>query len=168
MTIYYRKEGKLTVLLVIPTLDCKLGILWFTSDPTSYYNFLGLVQDAEWTKKHLQWYCLSITGELTGDFSCSWRHISKKESDLSTDFLALFLPPSPEMVSPSEMHWNQSGWMARWMSMNLEAVISMRPELPHRETVCTGRTGINSSCKWQQILRVREGIGRVKHQLLEW
>lgn len=64
MTIYYRKEGKLTVLLVIPTLDCKLGILWFTSDPTSYYNFLGLVQDAAWTKKHLQWYCLSILGSL--------------------------------------------------------------------------------------------------------
>lgn len=64
MTIYYRKEGKLTVLLVIPTLDCKPGILWFTSDPTSYYNFLGLVQDAAWTKKHLQWYCLSILGSL--------------------------------------------------------------------------------------------------------
>lgn len=97
----------------------------------------------------------SVSWGLTGDFSCSWRHISKKESDLSTDFLALFLPASPEMVSPSEMHWNQSGWMARWMSMNLEAVISMRPELPHRETICTRRTGMNSSCKGQQILRVK-------------
>lgn len=98
---------------------------------------------------------------LTGDFSSSWRHASRKESDLSTDFLALFLLTSPEMVSPSEMHWNQSGWIARWMSMNLEAVISMRPELPHTDTACQEKIGMKVCAKNNRPVNL------VKHQMLE-
>lgn len=87
--------------------------------------------------------------------------MSRKESDLSTDFLALFLLTSPETVSPSEMHWNQSGWIARCMSMNLEAVISMRPELPHTDTACQEKIGMKVCAK------INRPVKLVKRQMLE-
>lgn len=143
----WQKENPLCYCLYL-VQDCHLGILWYihvTWFPTKSHPGTGPACRTD--QKAAVVLLPRYFGDLTGDFSSSCRHISRKESDLSTDFLALFLPPSPETVSPSEMHWNQSGWMARCMSMNLEAVISMRPEFPHRDTVCQGRTGMNISCK---------------------
>lgn len=130
------------------TSSCPLHILWYicvTRSPTKSHPGTGpQCSIGEKAAAMLQSWHL---WDLTGVFSSSWRHASRKESDLSTDFLALFLVTSPEIVSPSAMHWNQSGWIARCMSMNLEAVISMRPELLHRDTVCQGKIGMKDHAK---------------------
>lgn len=71
----------------------------------------------------------------TRDFWCSRRHSSKWPRVRSTDFLTLLRDVSLCHVSPSARLWYQSGRTAACSAMNLAAVISMRPPLPHTDTV---------------------------------
>lgn len=86
------------------------------------------------SKKNIYIYYNCVTAR-TRDFWCASRHSSKWARVRSTDFLTLLRDVLPCHVSPSAMLWYQSGCTAACSAMNLAAVISMRPPLPHTDTV---------------------------------
>ncbi|KAK0134583.1 Coiled-coil domain-containing protein 191 [Merluccius polli] len=66
------------------------------------------------------------------------RHSSRWARVRSTDLRILFLEvASPCQVSPSAMLWYRSGLSAFCRAMNLATVSSIRPPLPHTDTVWT-------------------------------
>lgn len=85
------------------------------------------------TKVTQQWCaCVCV---CTCDFWCTSRHSSKWARVRSTDFLTLLREVLFCHVSPSAMLWYQSGCTVFWSAMNLATVNSIRPPLPHTDTV---------------------------------
>lgn len=120
------------------------GPLWQQEHPTSIpASHARAVHD--WFTNVTEWWCVCWDCWLcvcTCVFWCTSRHSSKWVRVRSTDFRTLLREVLFCLVSPSAMLWYQSGCTVRWRAMNLATVSSIRPPLPHTDTVCGQWEGI--------------------------
>lgn len=122
-----------------PSIDCYHTFIWQLR-----------LRFKHWYKNTEHWSDVQCR-ECTWDFWCSSRHSSKCARVRSTDFRTLLREVLFCQVSPSAIVWYQSGCTVFWRAMNLSTVSSIRPLLPHTDTV------------WQQQ---RRDIFTWKHLLL--